>query len=81
MNEKLLRWLHVLYPKDKLVRVVSWRPSWDPHGIAWPMVVMDRYRFGRIVTVKIWDWDAVLELMGYPEFFWYPDADWEPGPM
>jgi hypothetical protein len=50
------RWLVrvVLGPDYKLVRVKSWRPWWGPHGLEWPVLLVDR-RGMRETVVPVWD--------------------------
>lgn len=43
-----------------VVRVKSWIPFLDPHGVGWPTVLVDRY--GRRETAaRIWQWPIRLE--------------------
>lgn len=53
MLTRLLRRCGHMDKHDKLVAVVSWWPSLDKYGIAWPTLRMDR--LGRRKTVTpIW---------------------------
>ena len=42
MAERLLHWLKVLQPGDRLVKVKSWMPWWDGKYVCWPTMLVDR---------------------------------------
>ena len=52
--KRFLGWL-LLDPNEKIVRIKSWWPSREKHGIEWPVMLIDN-RWGRRMTVApIWD--------------------------
>ena len=78
MAEWLIRFLRLIEPGDSLVRVKSWRPSWDKHGIGWPMMLVDQRGRWRITTMPIWNWERVRLLIGFRE---RPTGPFDTGPM
>lgn len=55
---RFVAWL-LLNPKDRLVRVQSWRPSWGKYGLEWPTMLIDRRGFQRSVQTPVWNWPMV----------------------
>jgi hypothetical protein len=53
VTERLLRWLGCIDEREKLVRVKSWWPSWDRHGIGWPTLLLDK-SYCRVTATRIW---------------------------
>lgn len=67
MSERLIRFLRLIEPKDKLVRVKSWRPYWDSryHCPLWPTLLVDRHGGCRCTSQPLWDrarWRHVFRL-------------------
>jgi len=77
-SERLIRRLKLIEPNEKLIRVKSWWPSYDPHGPAWPLMLVDRRDGRRWTIVPIWDWERVRLLLGYPE---RPSGPFDTGAM
>jgi len=42
-------------PRDKIVRVKSWRPSLGGHGIEWPTMLIDQLGYRRMTVSPVWD--------------------------
>ena len=57
---KLLHWFlrrhGYLDASDKIVRVKSWLPRKDRHGIGWPVMSIDTRAGRRIGATPIWFW-------------------------
>ncbi len=72
MTEWFIRLLRLIQPKDKLVRVKSWRPSWDGRHRcpAWPLMVVDCQGGSRFIGQPLWDrarWRDVFRIPEKPE--------------
>lgn len=52
----LVRWLGGWEPKDKIVRVKSWTPTFDKQGMWWPTVSIDRNGYRRETSTPLWPW-------------------------
>lgn len=55
---RVIGWL-LFRPKDKILRVKSWRPSLGKYGIEWPTVLMDRNGYQRCTSTPVWNWPLV----------------------
>ena len=49
----------LLLPRDKLVRVKSWKPARGRYGIEWPTMLIDRGGHRRMTITPIWNWSMV----------------------
>ena len=52
--ERFLRRLDLLSPRDRLVRVKSWRPTWDGRYLCWPTMLVDGLSH-RSTVQPVWD--------------------------
>jgi len=62
-GERLLRWLKLIGPRDKLVRVKSWVPYICEGYLYWPVMLLDQPTHGyRATVVPRWDWIRLRNL-------------------
>ena len=71
LGERLVRFLRLIEPKDKLIKVKSWWPEWDSkyHCPLWPCMLYDSASGGRMTGWPLWDrarWRKVLRLPDPP---------------
>jgi len=62
MIQALLRWMKLIGPRDKLVRIKSLRPWFGPHGIEWPVLLVDG-PWGRMTIVPVLNSSWMLAVM------------------
>lgn len=55
MLQRLFRWLDLIGPRDKLVKVRSWAPYWDGKELTWPTMLIDQYGYRRCGISPVWD--------------------------
>ncbi len=56
----MLKWL--CDEPGKIVRVKSWLPTRGPHGVEWPMMLVDRHGT-RMTCAPVWDRIRISELI------------------
>lgn len=67
VGEWIIRKLRLIEPKDRLVKIKSWRIGWDSRYRCptWPTYLVDRHGGGRYTSTPLWDrarWRHVFRL-------------------
>jgi hypothetical protein len=52
--KRLLEWL-CCEPGEKIVRIKSLWPSFGPHGVEWPVLLVDTRLNQRMTIAPVWD--------------------------